>query len=100
MYSYIERQNHCGYNKEPELLAKFGEFEHIADINLPNAIPMTQIVRLCPSRAIYSVCVHLLDSSGFLSGGGRGHLPPLGFGLPPLGYAEISILHVNLFKRL
>ena len=34
--------------------------------------------------------------SGFLSGGvggERGHLPPL-------GYAEISILHVNLFKRL
>lgn len=45
MYSYIERQNHCGYTKELELLAKFGEFEHIADINLPNAIPMTQIVR-------------------------------------------------------
>ena len=48
--------------KEPELLAKFGEFEHIADINLPNGIPMTPIVRLCPSRAIYSVCVHLLGS--------------------------------------
>ena len=45
--------------KEPELLAKFGEFEHIADINLPNGIPMTPIVRLCPSRAIYSVCVQL-----------------------------------------
>ena len=85
MYSYIERQNHCGYNKEPELLAKFGEFEHIADINLPNAIPMTQIVRLCPSRAIYSVCVHLLDSSGFLSGReGGGICPPLALACPPL----------------
>ena len=31
--------------------------------------------------------------AGFLSGGGRGHLLPL-------GYAEISILHINLLKRL
>jgi len=85
MYSYIERQNHCGYTKELELLAKFGEFEHIADINLPNAIPMTQIVRLCPSRAIYSVCVHLLASSRFLSGGvGGGICPPLALVCPPL----------------
>ena len=26
---------------------------------------------------------------------GRGHLPPLALALPPLGYAENSILHVN-----
>ena len=26
--------------------------------------------------------------------------PPLSFDLPPLGYAEISNLHVNLFKPL
>ena len=48
-------------------------------------------------------------SAGFLSGGGGerwregrsgegiNHLPSLGFGLTPLGYAENSILHVNPF---
>ena len=37
---------------------------------------------------------------GFFKGGGwRGGIcHPLGFGLPPLGYAENSILHVNQFK--
>ena len=33
--------------------------------------------------------------------GKRGlYLPPLGFGLPPLGYVENSILHVNRLQRL
>ena len=48
----------------------------------------------------------IYSSQGFFQGGGgggwEGHLPPFGFGLPPppLGYAEISVLHVNLFKCL
>ena len=35
----------------------------------------------------------------FFQGGVRA-FAPLGFGLPPLGYAENSILHVNQFKPL
>ena len=35
----------------------------------------------------------------FQGGGGGGHLSPLGFGLPPLGYAENSILHVNQLEK-
>ena len=44
---------------------------------------------------------NLVAYAGFLSGG-AGHLPPLGFGLPPLGYAQNSIshVHVNQFKPL
>jgi len=41
----------------------------------------------------------VFGDSGFLSGG-TGHLPPFGFGLPPLGYAENSISLVNQFKPL
>ena len=36
-----------------------------------------------------------INQQGFFRGGG--HLPSLGFGLTPLGYAENSILHVNPF---
>ena len=35
---------------------------------------------------------------GGRGGGGGGHFRPLGFGLPPLGYAGNSISHVNQFN--
>ena len=43
----------------------------------------------------YSLIDQGFSSGGGGGGGGRGICFPLGFGLPPLGYAEHSILHVN-----
>ena len=41
------------------------------------------------------------SEQGFFRGVGGGICPPLPWlWLAPLGYAEISILHINLFKRL
>ena len=42
------------------------------------------------------VCVYMcvcVSTAGFLSGGGGEHLPPFGFGLPPLGNFILSVNH-------
>ena len=49
-------------------------------------------------RGNMEICWYL-ETQGFFQGG-TGHLPPFGFGLPPLGYTENSISLVNQFKPL